>query len=138
MAERLDSVLKLDFTPRKPVFPSPTDWRDVFIYFLLVDRFDNNQRGLRPYTASAPKGRDPAQGKIFQGGNLKGIIRRLNYIKELGADAIWLSPVFKNRQEKPDSYHGYGIQDFLAVDPRFGTKEDLQKLVREAHARGLS
>ena len=43
----------------------------------------------------------------------------------------------KIARRKPDSYHGYGIQDFLAVDPRFGTKEDLQKLVREAHARGL-
>jgi glycosidase len=138
MADRIRSVEDLDFTPQHEVFPSPRDWRDVFIYFLLVDRFDNNQKGVPPYLeASAPKGRDPEQGKIFQGGNLKGIIRRLNYIKGLGANAIWLSPVFKNRREKTDSYHGYGIGDFLDIDVRFGTKEDLKKLVREAHARGL-
>ena len=137
MAEPLRSVQQLDFTPQDDVFPSPADWRDVFVYFLLVDRFDNNSKGLRPYVASGPQGRDPAQGKIFQGGNLKGIMRRLNYIKGLGANAIWLSPILKNRREKADSYHGYGIQNFLEVDPRFGTKEDLQKLVSEAHARDM-
>jgi glycosidase len=137
MAEALRSVRQLDFIPQHDVFPSPADWRDVFVYFLLVDRFDNNRRGLRPHSAAAPQGRDPEQGKIFQGDNLNGIVRRLNYIKGLGANAIWLSPVFKNRSEKADSYHGYGIQNFLEVDPRFGTAEDLQKLVREAHARGM-
>ena len=129
---------ELDFTPRGEVFPSPRDWRDVFIYFLLVDRFDNNQENLPAFDpASTPKGRDPGQGGVFQGGNLKGIIRRLDYIRGLGANAIWLSPIFKNRQEKRDSYHGYGIQDFLEVDPRFGTKEDLKELVKQAHARGM-
>ena len=137
MAGALQSVQQLDFTPQEEVFPSPADWRDVFVYFLLVDRFDNNSKGLRPYGNSAPQGRDPAQGKIFQGGNLKGVTRRLNYIKGLGANAIWLSPILKNRAEKSDSYHGYGIQNFLEVDPRFGTLEDLQKLVREAHARDM-
>ena len=138
MAEKVTSVAQLDFTPRGKVFPSPRDWRDVFIYFLLVDRFDNNQKNLLAYDpASTPKGRDPEQGKVFQGGNLKGISRRLDYIRGLGANAVWLSPVFKNRREKNDTYHGYGIQDFLEVDPRFGTREDLQKLVREAHRRGM-
>jgi len=113
MPNPIRSIVDIDFTPEGDVFPSPPDWRDVFVYFLLVDRFDNNQRGLRPYAASAPKGRDLEQGKIFQGGNLTGILRRLNYIKDLGANAVWLSPVFKNRREKSDSYHGYGIQDFL-------------------------
>jgi glycosidase len=134
----MTSVKELDFTPRGEVFPSPHDWRDLCIYFLLVDRFDNAQPDLSPYDPiTTPKGRDPGQGTLFQGGNLKGITRRLDYIRRLGANAIWLSPVLKNRQEKPDTYHGYGIQDFLAVDPRFGTTEDLQELVRQAHAKGM-
>jgi glycosidase len=138
MTERITSAKKLDFTPRGEVFPSPRDWRDMVIYFLLVDRFDTHDRRPRPYDpTSAPRGRDPEQGGVFQGGNLQGIIRRLEYIRGLGANAIWLSPIFKNRREKQDTYHGYGIQDFLAVDPRFGTKEDLRELVRQAHALGL-
>ncbi|HWQ69280.1 MAG TPA: alpha-amylase family glycosyl hydrolase, partial [Patescibacteria group bacterium] len=132
------SVSELDFTPQNEVFPSPHDWRDLFIYFLLVDRFDNNQPSLPPYDPeNTPKGRDAAQGAVFQGGNLRGITRRLDYIRGLGANAIWLSPIFKNRREKPDSYHGYGIQDFLEVDQRFGAQEDLQELVLQAHAKGM-
>jgi glycosidase len=131
------SARELNFTPQHGVYPSPLDWRDAFIYFLLVDRFDNNRRGQRAFSDAAPRGRDPEQGKVFQGGNLKGIERRLNYIQGLGANAIWLSPVLKNRQEKADSYHGYGIQNFLEVDPRFGSVEDLRKLVAAAHGRGM-
>ena len=138
MPERTISVNQLDFTPRGEVFPSPGDWRDVFIYFLLVDRFDNNQENIPPYDPNTtPRGRDWEQGRVFQGGNLKGIMRRLDYIRGLGANSIWLSPVLKNRIEKHDTYHGYGVQDFLEVDPRFGTKEDLQELVRQAHARNI-
>ncbi len=101
----MNSVKDRVFTPQDNVFPSPGDWRDVFIYCLLVvDRFDNNQEGLVAYQPDlTPRGRDPQQGRIFQGGNLKGIIRGLAYIRSLGANAIWLSPVLKNRQEKKDT-----------------------------------
>jgi glycosidase len=138
MAARIESVKAIDFTPHGEVFPSPEDWRDQFIYFLLVDRFDNNQNGVPPYDpATAVRGRDPQQGALFQGGNLQGITRRLDYIQRMGCTAVWLSPIFKNRIEKDDSYHGYGIQDFLDVDPRFGTLADLQELVKQAHGRGM-
>ena len=138
MAERIISVEQLDFTPSGEVFSSPRDWRDVVIYFLLVDRFDNNQENLPSYDPNTtPIGREQGQGGLFQGGNLSGIIRRLDYLRGLGANGIWLSPVLKNRTEKEDTYHGYGIQDYLEVDPRFGSKEDFQELVRQAHARGM-
>ncbi len=138
MSNRIQSVKKLEFKTKAKVFPSPRDWRDQVIYFLLVDRFDNNKRNVPAYKPdTANRGRDPEQGGLFQGGNLKGTTRRLDYIKELGCTAVWLSPIFKNRQEKDDSYHGYGIQDFLEVDSRFGTVADLQELVKEAHARGM-
>jgi glycosidase len=55
----------------------------------------------------------------------------------LGITGIWLSPVFKNRPERDDTYHGYGIHNFLEVDPRFGTIEDLCELVSRAHDRGM-
>jgi glycosidase len=138
MATPLRSLTELDFNSPDNVFPSPPDWRDLFIYFLLVDRFDNNQNNTPVYDpAGTPRGRNAEQGKVFQGGNLKGVLRRLDYIEGLGVNAIWLSPVFKNRTEFNDSYHGYGIQDFLEVDKRFGSAKDLRDLVQHAHARGL-
>jgi glycosidase len=138
MSNKIESVAELDFTPQGEVFPSPRDWRDQFIYFLLVDRFNNGRGNIQLYDPqTAPRGRDPENGDKFQGGNLKGVTQRLDYILNLGCTAIWLSPIFKNRQEKNDTYHGYGIQNFLEIDKRFGTLEDLQELVEQAHARGM-
>lgn len=132
------SAAALDFRPTARLHPSPEDWRDQFFYFLLVDRFDNGASGVAPYRPGQPTtGHVPAQRGRFQGGTLKGVTRRLDYIRDLGCTAIWLSPIFKNRRDLGDTYHGYGIQDFLEVDPRFGTLADLQQLTREAHERGM-
>lgn len=138
MANAPITVKDLNFLPLTPLHPSPLDWRDQFIYFLLVDRFDNNAAAILPYApGTTATGRDAAQGAVFQGGNLKGILRRLDYIQGLDCTTLWLSPIFKNRQDQTDSYHGYGIQNFLDIDPRFGTLDDLRELVAAAHARGM-
>lgn len=131
------SIQELDYKPRDTVFPSPADWRDRFIYFLLVDRFDDGE-DHPPYDGSKVK--EPGDftvGRGAQGGQLRGVTRRLEYIKKLGATAIWLSPVFKNRIDGGNTYHGYAIQNFLEIDPHIGTKEDLRELVQEAHKLGI-
>lgn len=128
----------LDFKPRRDVHPSPHDWRDQFIYFLLVDRF-NDGKSRPPYDKndeSIKKDRNDSEGDKWQGGNLEGITDKLDYIQGLGCTAIWLSPIFKNREEM-NTYHGYGIQNFLDVDHRFGTVEQLQNLVKAAHRREM-
>jgi alpha-glucosidase len=66
-------------------------------------------------------------------GDLKGIVERLPYIAELGADAIWLSPIFVS----PMADFGYDIADYCAIDPLFGTMRDFDALVAAAHARGI-
>ncbi len=123
-------------------FPSPADWRDHWIYFLLVDRFNN---------PDAPPRHAPFDGMhgVFQGGTFDGVRAQLGYLQQLGVGAIWLSPVLKNCQYNPFTYHGYGIQDFLQVDPRFASdpelarqhpglaERELRALIDEAHARGI-
>jgi len=66
-------------------------------------------------------------------GDLKGIIRRLPYLRDLGVDAIWLSPIFPS----PMADFGYDVSDYVGVDPLFGTMADFDALVLTAHARGL-
>ena len=117
-------------------FPSPADWRDQWIYFLMVDRFNNS--------AAPPKHQpfDDPNYFDFQGGNLASIQDQLPYIKQLGAGAIWLSPVLKNVPLQGGTYHGYGIHDFLHVDTRFArdpnnADNELRALVDAAHNLGL-
>src|SRR5438445_1986001 len=115
-------------------FPSPADWRDRWIYFLLVDRFNN------PDAPPAARWDQPFGG--FQGGTLEGVRRRLGYLQRIGVGAIWLSPVLQNCQGQDGTYHGYGIQHFLTVEPRFASDKsdpdgELRRLVDEAHARGI-
>lgn len=119
---------------------------DEVIYFLLPDRFDNadpaNDRGGLSGDRSRT-GFDPTNKAFFHGGDLKGVIRRLPYIQGMGATAIWVAPIFKNKavQGPPGhesaGYHGYWIEDFLHVDPHFGTDADFAALVKAAHARGM-
>lgn len=107
------------------------EWREEFIYFLLVDRFhDSNKRrplefAIRHYGFGEEKDLQKACG-----GTLKGVINHLDYIRNLGCTAIWLSPIFKNN---PESYHGYAIENYLEIDERWGTKEELEQLVDQAH-----
>lgn len=123
-------------------FPSPPEWRDQWIYFLMVDRFDNPDHPPKQLPYDSPCG-------VFQGGNFAGIQRRLDYLKELGVGAIWLSPVIKNCQYEDATYHGYGFQDFLRVDPRFASdpaaaranpqlvEDELRALIDAGHSRGI-
>jgi glycosidase len=136
------SIKDIDFKTPKKVFKSPRDWRDEVIYHLMIDRFDNNDpsQTLANLTTGDSARTSPVgtvQGDTFKGGKIAGITRRLDYIKSLGCTAIWISPPFKNRQHCNKSYHGYGIQNYLEIDPRFGTKEELQQLIREAHKRKM-
>jgi glycosidase len=149
---RTATVAELGLPRRQRYFPSPVRWRDEVIYFLLVDRFSDGHEADRPLLARddlaaarpAGAGGEPwrwdrwaaSGGDRWQGGTLSGVRSRLEYLQDLGVTTVWLSPVFKQRGHL-DTYHGYGVQDFLDVDPRFGSRADLVGLVADAHARGM-
>ncbi len=112
------------------------DWRDEVIYQLVTDRFDNGDTQNDSVGGVGPV---PSNLARYQGGDWRGITRRLDYISGLGGTAVWISPVVKNldREAKWDGYHGYWALDFTQVNPHFGSLEDLQELVRQAHRRGI-
>ena len=130
------AVLNAATSSPPTAFSSPADWRDQWIYFLMVDRFNNPNAPPRHVPFDDP---NYAQ---YQGGNFSGIKAQLPYIKGLGAGAIWLSPVLKNAMFDQGSYHGYGIQDFLSANPFFAdvpanADQELRDLVDAAHNAGL-
>ncbi|WP_025504461.1 alpha-amylase [Vibrio parahaemolyticus] len=121
------------------------DYRNANIYFVMVDRFNNADASNDNSYGRKKDGKDEVG--TFHGGDLKGVIEKLDYIKSLGTDAIWLSPIVEQVHGfvgGGDSgsfpfyaYHGYWTRDFTKIDENFGNEEDLKTLVEEAHKRGL-
>ncbi|WP_225891182.1 pullulanase-type alpha-1,6-glucosidase [Streptomyces dioscori] len=126
--------------------PSRNDLTREQFYFVLPDRFANgdtaNDKGGLTGSRLAT-GYDPTDKGFYQGGDLKGLTKKLDYIKDLGTTAIWLAPIFKNQPvqgtgaDASAGYHGYWITDFTQVDPHFGTNADLERLIDKAHGKGM-
>lgn len=113
--------------------PNP-DPRSLTIYQIMVASFIHDPAGAPGYTAMwGPDGHT-------KNGNLRGVISALDYIKDLGANAIWLTPIFDSSKaaggEKLQAT-GYFTNDYFTVDPHFGTEADLRELVKGAHDRGM-
>jgi glycosidase len=159
MVEKRLGEIDLRQLTRRAFFPSPVAWEDQVLYFLLVDRFSDGREtgyldvegrvvatgdtpplraadvgGAVGTEAEARRWREAGGG--FVGGNLRGLQSKLGYLRRLGVTAIWISPVLKQVAFR-ETYHGYGVQNFLDVDPHFGTREDLKALVAAAHAQGI-
>ncbi len=119
---------------------------DEVIYFVLPDRFangdpSNDTGGIKG--GPLQTGFDPTHKGFYQGGDLKGLTQKLDYIQSLGITAIWFAPIFKNKPvqggpgQESAGYHGYWITDFTSVDPHFGTNAEFKTFVDAAHARGM-
>lgn len=104
------------------------------IYLIMPDRFaDGDPANDEP--SEAPGTHDRANPHAYHGGDLRGILEHLPYLKELGVTTIWLTPIVKNGAAQ--DYHGYGAVDSYAVDPHLGTVQDYRELVAEAHKQHL-
>lgn len=122
---------------------NPFVWDAANIYFLLIDRFNNADP-----SNDVNFGRTEETGKLrgFEGGDIKGVTKKVNegYFNELGINAIWMTPVVEQIHGATNEgtgntygYHGYWTKDWTAIDPNFGTREDLQELVDAAHRKGI-
>lgn len=139
---------------------SPLAWEDQVLYFLLLDRFSDDKEhdysgndgqpvtsgNTPPYNPVTDNGNavtTPTDAAVWRdaggkwcGGTLNGLNSKIGYLKRMGVTALWLSPIFKQVSFQ-QTYHGYGIQDFLSVDPNFGDIADLRKMVQVAHDNGI-
>lgn len=114
---------------------APTDPRQLTIYQVMVASFNHAEDGAPGYSAMwGPDGHT-------KNGNLRGVTAALDHIKGLGANAIWLTPIFDSSEafggEKLQAT-GYFTNDYFKIDPHFGTEDDLRELIEQAHARGIA
>ncbi|MBI5244660.1 MAG: hypothetical protein HY922_13410 [Elusimicrobia bacterium] len=116
----------LDIPPGARFTPSPEDWRDEIIYSLVMDRFNR----AKPFTAWG----DPADGRTRHGGNIRGLMGKLDYLQGLGVTTLLINPL---TMSPPAGYHQYWPIHFMAVDPQIGTLAEFKQLVAEAHKRGM-
>lgn len=121
----------------------PFVWEGANIYFLLTDRFNN---GNAENDVNFERDNETGILRGFMGGDIAGIIEKLEdgYFSALGVNAIWFTPVVEQIHGDTDEgtgnsygYHGYWTKDWTALDPNFGTREDLEKLVKTAHDKGI-
>src|SRR5690349_6062742 len=103
------SISQIDLTPPagKTYFQTEREWREEFIYFLMVDRFHDEQ--ARTPNLQSGRSLGVQTPDDFYGGKIRGITQNLDYIAGLGCTAIWLSPVFENNA---GAYHGYNINNY--------------------------
>lgn len=102
---------------------APTWAREAIIYHIFVDRF---------YPGDGKAWREPSDLLGFYGGTLRGVVDKLDYIADLGANCLWLSPISPS-----PSHHGYDTIDYRDIEPRLGTRDDLRALVDGAHERDI-
>jgi alpha-amylase len=127
----------------KEIVKAPFVWEGANLYFLLTDRFHNGNL-LNDVNYNRTKEAGKLRG--FEGGDIKGITQKIKagYFTDLGVNVIWLTPIVEQIHDATDEgtgvsygYHGYWARDWTALDPNFGTKEDLKELVKTAHSNGI-
>ena len=121
----------------------PFDWNAATVYFLLTDRFNN---GDTSNDINFDRTKETGVLRGFEGGDIKGVTQKVEegYFSDLGINAIWMTPIVEQIHGSTDEgtgatygYHGYWTKDWTAIDPNYGTREDLKELVDEAHKKGI-
>ena len=128
---------------KKVTSATPFVWEGANLYFLLTDRFNNGDS-----SNDTNYNRNKETGKLrgFMGGDVKGITQKIEegYFDQLGINAIWMTPLVEQIHDGTDEgtgfsygFHGYWTKDWTALDPNFGTAEEVKNMVEKAHQHGI-
>jgi cyclomaltodextrinase / maltogenic alpha-amylase / neopullulanase len=125
-----DRLFEFPYINRSDVFTPPAWVKDAIFYQIFPERFANGDPGLDPENVQ-PWGGKPERDNFF-GGDLQGVIDHLDYLTELGINAIYFTPIFA-----ATTNHKYDTEDYMLIDPQFGDVQTLKKLVDACHERGI-
>mgnify|MGYP003589864406 CR=1 FL=1 len=138
-----EGILLLE--PVKTTATPAFSWDNATVYFMLTDRFNNGDPSNDHSFGRKKDGKDEIG--TWHGGDFKGITEKLDYIKQLGVNAIWITPMVEqvhgfigggeNGTFPFYAYHGYWALDFTKIDPNYGDEQSLQTMIDEAHKRGI-
>lgn len=121
-----------------------SDWDEEIIYMIMTDRFfDGDESNNNP--ANVEGSFDKEHLEAYHGGDFKGIIEKIPYLKDLGITTLWITPIVKNidsnmmadRGGKQFAYHGYWAEDFTKLDPHLGSEDDFKNLIDALHDNGI-
>lgn len=125
--------------------PAPFDWHNATVYFVLTDRFENGDPSNDQSYGRHKDGMEEIG--TFHGGDLRGLTHKLDYLQQLGVNALWISAPFEQihgwvgggtKGDFPHyAYHGYYTQDWTTLDANMGNEADLRALIDGAHRRGI-
>lgn len=119
-------------------------WDEEIIYMVMTDRFfDGDPTNNNPENIEGSFDKDHLEA--YHGGDFRGIIDKVDYLKDLGITTLWITPIVKNidtnmmadKNDKQFAYHGYWASDFTKIDPHLGSEEDLKELIDVLHANGM-
>lgn len=122
------------------------DWDEAVIYFMVTDRFFDGDNSNNAANGAETSGDNPG---LYHGGDFKGVTEKLDALKELGVNTIWITPIVENvkgvtvngtgSDKVPfyAAYHGYWASDFTKINPALGTEEEFQTLITAAHNKGM-
>ena len=148
VADEYSLVSRRSGNPGYQYFPSPEDWRDTGMYQIFTDRFydGNHANNLSRHNTwggawyNESNRNDEDARHLFQGGDWAGLKQKLDYLRDMGIKAIWISGVQRNEQgadKKFTPYHAYHPSDLYHCEPMFGTFQELRELVDAAHSKGM-
>lgn len=131
LADAYYNFFQMPYINEADLFPTVAWMKEAVFYQIFVDRFARaNFSKDDSYINMAWE--DKPSPTSFAGGDILGIVDKLDYLKDLGVNAIYLTPIFRS-----NSNHKYDIIDYFKIDPHFGNEEDFRKLVDNIHARGM-
>ena len=138
------TILLLAWGAERTIAQSDDNWQDRIIYFALLDRFENGDPA-NDKSHGDPECNNAGDAHAYQGGDLAGLKQRIDSIAKLGANAIWITPLYKGVPQKvgancgfPGYWAAFSDPYEFELDPRFGSAEEFDEVLDEAHARGIA